>query len=50
MNTTNIITTTNGTIITVVKMHHAQPHYGLIALAILGAVCLGSGLYLLLRK
>jgi hypothetical protein len=49
VNTTNIITT-NGTIVTVTRIHHFQPHYGLIALAVLALACIGSGLYLMFRK
>lgn len=49
MNTTNVLVTTNGTIITVTTMHAHHGRYWLVWLAAAGIICLSLGLYLLLR-
>ncbi|MDB6064482.1 MAG: hypothetical protein JWR26_690 [Pedosphaera sp.] len=51
MNTTTVTNATNGTIVTVTRIHTTgSPHWGLIGLGVLAVVLISAGLYLLLRK
>jgi hypothetical protein len=49
--TTTITNATNGTIVTVTRIHGTgSHHWGLIGLGVLAVVLICAGLYLLLRK
>jgi hypothetical protein len=49
VNTTTSITNADGSIITIMKVHHSSNH-AVLLLALLAVIFIGSGLYLLLRK
>jgi hypothetical protein len=43
------VTNADGSIVTIIRVHH-HVSYTVVALAVLAIVCIGAGLYLLLRK